>query len=106
MSLLQIIRNELVKIIDNIDTGNSNLSNEEMVDVLSILKKYTDKDIYLSKYQACDYLHISRATFDNLVKEGKLPKGIKQQGFKELSWLKKDLDSFLSHKIEKNKINN
>lgn len=106
MSLLQIIRNELVKIIDNIDTGNSNLSDDEMTDVLSILKKYTDKDTHLSKYQACGYLHISRATFDNLVKEGKLPKGIKQQGFKELSWLKKDLDSFLSHKIEKNKINN
>ena len=105
MPLLQIIRNELVRIIDNIDTGNSNLADAEMIDVLNLIKKYTDRDIYMSKYQACNYLHISRATFDNLIKEGRLPKGIKQQGFKELSWLKKDLDSFLSHKMQTKKIN-
>lgn len=46
----------------------------------------------LSKYQACKYLNVSRATFDNYVRDKKIPKGRKQQGFKELFWYKKDLD--------------
>ena len=34
---------------------------------------------------------MSRATFDNLVREGVIPKGQKQVGFKELFWRKGDL---------------
>ncbi|MCI6614893.1 MAG: hypothetical protein MSC51_03540 [Mollicutes bacterium] len=48
----------------------------------------------MSKYQAFNYLHISRASFDNLVKENKIPKGKKQQGFTEKFWFKKDLDLY------------
>jgi predicted DNA-binding transcriptional regulator AlpA len=50
----------------------------------------------MSKYQAYTYLNMSRATFDNLVREGKLPKGVKVAGFKELFWYKKDLDKALT----------
>lgn len=41
------------------------------------------------------YLNVSRATFDNYVREGKLPRGKHEAGFKELSWSRKDLDSFV-----------
>ena len=77
--------------VDDIDAGNSNLTEEEEIHVLSILKTVADKTVRMSKYQACDYLGISRATFDNYVREGKLPKGKKVQGFKELFWIKKEL---------------
>lgn len=43
-------------------------------------------------------LGVSRATFDNYVRDGFIPKGIKQEGFKELSWQKSDLDIFLASK--------
>ena len=56
-----------------------------------MLKKYTDKDRRLSKYQACTYLNMSRATFDNYVREGKIPKGKKEIGWKELSWSESEL---------------
>ena len=49
----------------------------------------------MSKIQACDYLGVSRATFDNYVKNGWIPKGYKQDGFKELSWMISDLDFYL-----------
>lgn len=49
----------------------------------------------MSKESACMYLDISRATFDNLVREGKIPKGEKALGFKELGWKKSDLDKVL-----------
>ena len=93
--MLNVIRTLLLKIIDNIDSGNSNISSEEALEVAKVLASYTDKEIRLSKYQACRYLNMSRATFDNYVRYGKLPKGEKQQGFRELSWKKKDLDEFI-----------
>lgn len=93
--MLKVIRNLLIKIVDNIDSGNSNITSEEAIEIAKVLASYTDKEIRLSKYQACRYLNMSRATFDNYVRYGKLPRGEKQQGFKELSWKKKDLDEFI-----------
>ena len=92
--MLKLIRNQLLKIVEDIDAGNSNLTEEEEIEVAKILKRFTTKDKPMSKYEAYTYLGISRAKFDNLVKEGKLPQGKKQQGFKELSWTKKELDKY------------
>lgn len=98
--MLRIIRDLLLKIVDNIDAGNSNLSEDEALQAMSYLKELTNKEKRLSKYQACQYLNVSRATFDNYVREGKLPRGKKEAGFKELSYSKKELDDF----IKKNKL--
>jgi hypothetical protein len=98
--LLKVIKEELLKIVDNIDAGNSNISEEEGASIISALKAFTEKDTPMSKYQAFNYLHISRATFDNLVREGKIPQGKKQQGFNELQWFKKDLDSYRENKFK------
>ena len=92
--MIKIIKKLLEQIIDNIDVGNSNLSEQEQIDIIKQLKQYTEKDVPMSKYQAFNYLHISRASFDNLVKENKIPKGKKQQGFTEKFWFKKDLDLY------------
>lgn len=92
--MLKIIRALLVKIINDIDTGNSNISEQECSILIEHLNELTNKNEKLSKYQACKYLNISRATFDNYVRDKKLPKGRKQQGFKELFFYKKDLDKF------------
>lgn len=94
--MLTVIKKILLELVDDIDTGNSNLTEEEELEVLGILKKYTRKDIPMSKYEAYTYLGISRAKFDNMVREGLLPKGKKQQGFKELCWFKKDLKKYIS----------
>lgn len=93
--MLRIIRNLLLKIVNDIDAGNSNLSEEQAIELISSLKELTDKEQRISKYQACQYLNISRATFDNYVKEGKLPKGKKIAGFKEKFWTEKELDQYL-----------
>lgn len=81
--MMKIIKELLLKIVNDIDTGNSNLSADECIEVIDYLSGITNKNEKLSKYQACKYLKISRATFDNHVREGKLPKGRKQQGFTE-----------------------
>ena len=93
--MLKILRNYLSKIINDIDAGNSNLSEEDELKIVSMLKEYTRKDTPMSKYQAYTYLNVSRATFDNLVRSNKMPPGQKIAGFKELMWYKKDLDAYL-----------
>ena len=92
--MLKIIKELLLKVVDNIDSGNSNASEDEQIEIIGIIKELTDKTQRLSKYKACEYLNISRATFDNYVREGKLPKGKKVAGFNELSWTKKELDEY------------
>ena len=93
--MLNVIKEQLLKIIENIDAGNSNISEEDAINTLKYIRELTDQDKRLSKYQACQYLNISRSSFDNYVREGKLPKGNKQVEFKELSWDKKSLDKFI-----------
>ena len=89
--MLKILRDLLQKIISDIDCGNSNYEENDLIKLVDVLKEYTRKDVYLSKYQAYTYLNMSRATFDNKVREGLIPKGKKVAGFKELMWNKKDL---------------
>ena len=99
--MLQIIRNQLAEIIDNIDAGNSNLSYEDQLKVFKAIQMLTQGDQRMSKIMACDYLGVSRATFDNYVRNGFIPKGIKEDGFKELGWNKSDLDIFLNQKQQR-----
>ena len=87
--MLNLIRSGLQQFIDDIDAGNSHWSEEQQLQALEFIQKLNIKE--LSKLEAADYLRISRATFDNYVKKGVLPKGHKRMGFKELSWNINDL---------------
>lgn len=101
--MLKLIKKLLLKIIDDIDAGNSNMTEEEALKAVDMLREYSQKGEGMSKYSACQYLNISRATFDNLVREGKLPKGKHIIGFKEIRFYKKDLDQYLSKLRENEK---
>ena len=81
--------------ISDIDAGNCYLSEAEEVEIINLINKLSNKDRRISKYEAYSYLNISRAKFDNLVKEDKIPQGKKQQEFKELSWTKKEIDEYI-----------
>ena len=88
---MDVIAQLLEQCLGNIKAGTSNISEEDQLEIVAMLKKYTDKDRRLSKYQACIYLNMSRATFDNYIREGKIPKGKKETGWKELSWSESEL---------------
>ena len=90
--MLKVVARMLRSIADKIDDGSISSNPEETMQVMETIKGFVDKEQRLSKYEACRYLNISRATFDNYVREGKLPKVQKQAGFKELSWSYKDLN--------------
>lgn len=101
--MLRLIRDKLLQIVEDIDAGNSKLAEEETIILAKTLQALTDKTIKLSKYQACQMLNMSRATFDNNIREGKLPRGKKVAGFKELQWEKRDLEKYIRKSREKNK---
>lgn len=98
--MIELIKKYLLKLVDDIDAGNSNISDSEAIELVDILKRLTDKEKRMSKYAACRYLNMSRVTFDNYVRTGKLPKGKHEIGFKELSYSKKDLDEFIMGDVE------
>jgi predicted DNA-binding transcriptional regulator AlpA len=100
--MINILKKLLLQVVEDIDMGNSNISEEESVEVIKLLQNLR-KDEGMSKYSAYTYLNISRATFDNYVAEGRIPKGQKVIGFKELRWFKKDLDNFINQCKNENK---
>lgn len=99
---MNILEKYLVKLLDevsqNIKTGNSNIGEDELFKIIDSCKYIPNSTQRMSKEQCCQYLNVSRATFDNFVKNGELPRGEKQQGFKELSWNKADLETLLYKK--------
>ena len=95
--MLHVIRTILQKFIDDIDANNTNLSFEQQCNIVRILSNINNPN-EMSKTQAADYIGVSRATFDNYVRDGFIPKGVHIEGIKELSWYKCDLDLYLTNK--------
>ena len=93
--MLKVIARMLRSIADKIDDDSIRSNPEETMQVMETIKGFVDKEKRLSKYEACRDLNVSRATFDNYVRAGRLPRGKHEAGFKELSWSKKDLDAFI-----------
>ena len=99
--MLKIIKELLLKIIDSIDAGNSNITEKEAFEIIDIIKHYTDTTQYYNRTQAAKYLNCSVQSFDLYRKEGKIPEGIKQAGGVR-QCTKQQLDEY----VTKYKVNN
>ena len=82
----KFVSKALREVADKIDSGHCELTEEQAMDIMSVVGHEV-----LSKDQACSYLNLSRSRFDELIRQGKLPKGKKVRGFKELKWWKDEL---------------
>lgn len=91
MQMLDVLKSLLLNIVDDIDSGSCALDDESCEELVNTLRTYTRRDNQWSKYQAYTFLGISRAEFDRRVKAGKIPKGKKIAGFKELFWSEKEI---------------
>ena len=97
MFRLQLLKLGLQSIIDNIDAGNSNLTEEQECELMDMISWMSNPESKLSKYQASKELGKSRSMIDVYIKSGKL-KLREQQGFKEKFWYKRDLVKFKQEK--------
>lgn len=104
--MIDTIKLLLKQIINDIDAGNSNLTEEEAVGVIEYIKTMTDKTEYLSKEESAKYLRISVQYFDLLRRKGEIPNGIKRPGVTNLLWSKKSLDEYIEKNKDKDKSKN
>jgi len=85
------LKNLLVKLLkdkaNEIDAGNSELTEEEAMDLMAVISHQA-----LSKDEVCSYLNLSSSRFGDLMREGVMPKGRKRRGRKELVWYKDEID--------------
>lgn len=91
--MLKIIRDLLQQKIDDIDTGNSYISENQQEEVIEFLCKISSNKLNIT--EAADYIGKSKSTFNNYVKKGLIPKGEKDRGDSKIFWRKLDLDKFL-----------
>ena len=90
---MQALKKLIVKLLrdtaSKIEGGTCELSDSEAMDIMRVLSHQA-----MSKEDACVYLNMSRSKFDSLVREGKLPKGKKRRGYKELVYYRDELDIY------------
>ena len=89
LSLVKFVTKHLREIADNLDAGNSEMSESEAMDIMRLICHQE-----MSKAQACQYLNMSRSKFDGYIRMKLLPKGRKVVGHKELRWYRDELDEY------------
>lgn len=89
---MDLLKLSFLTAIDNINAGNSHMTEEQCEEAIDFMNRMLHAENKYSKYQAYNYLHLSRATFDRYVKDGLIPEGRKESGFTEKFWYKRDLD--------------
>ena len=88
-----LISKMLRKIADDLDAGTTNLDEKGCHKVLNTINLMEHGDEEMSKSEAAEYIGVCRATFDNYVSNGLLPRGVnKHRDTKTLFWWKSDLD--------------
>ena len=80
----KILAHLLRTLADNIDAGNSNISEEELMDLCSMLSNLSNPDERISKYKAATILGVNHKTVDYYIKKGYIPRGKQDVGFKEI----------------------
>ena len=99
----KILSHLLRGLADNIDAGNSNITEEEMLEICETISNSSNPEEKISKYQTADILGVNYKTVDYYVKKGYIPRGRQEIGFKEIFWYKKDILKFKEEKDEKQK---
>lgn len=69
-----------------IESGECALTDDEAMDIISVVAHQA-----VSKDEACSIVNVNRSRFGELMGEGKIPKGRKRRGWKELRWYKDEL---------------
>ena len=86
-ALRKLLVREGRKILDSIDAGTCDLSEDEASDLFDMFTH-----IAVGKTKAQEIMNLQKSRFDDYVRVGLIPKGRKRSNsFKELSWYKDEL---------------
>ena len=98
---IAILASLLRSIADNLDAGNSNITEDEMMELCEMIGNASNPEEKISKYQTADLLGVNHKTIDYYVRKGYIPHGRQEIGFKEIFWYKKDILKFKEIKDSK-----
>lgn len=84
--LRNLLGDELIRIGNDIKLNRCPMTDEQGLDILDIVRHKP-----MNKTQAYEYIGLARSRFDDLVRDGILPKGRKDKGGK-LYWYQDELD--------------
>lgn len=90
--MIHAIRNILAQLIDDLDAGNTYLSESEMMDIMDLFNRLNNRNTMMNRTEAAEYLHMSQRSFDRYVHDGVIPKGEHHRGDKQILWRRADLD--------------
>ena len=85
--LRNLLGDELIRIGNDIKLNRCPMTDEQGLDILDIVRHKP-----MNKEQSCEYIGLARSRFDDLVRDGILPKGRKEKGGK-LYWYQDELDN-------------
>ena len=91
--MLEIIKSALRQLLNDMDSGNSQISESEQEELLQFIQRINEQK--LNRTEAAEYLGVSVGTISNYVDRKLLPEGIKKAGSSQKFWLKKDLNKLL-----------
>ena len=91
--MLEVIKNALRQLLNDMDSGNSTISEAEQKELLQLFEKINKQE--LNKTETAEYLGVSTSTINNYVNRGWIPEGVKKRGSSQKVWQKSDLNKFL-----------
>ena len=86
-NIINFVVKQLRDVANKIEKGECELTDEDAGVILGTISHTP-----MSKEQACKYINLRRSRFDDLVREGRIPKGRKTLGRTGLTWFKDELD--------------
>ena len=81
----------LIEVGNKFKAGTSEITEDEAIDIFRIV---THEPI--SREQVCDEMNINNSKFYDLLTLGKIPKGRKRRGFKELYWYRDEIKAAIN----------
>ena len=94
--MLKVIKELLLKIIDSIDAGNSNITEKEAFEIIEIIKHYTDTTQYYNRThlainsQYHNYICLFKQWFDENDVDCKIIQSAIHYWFNDDDWAYKD----------------
>lgn len=104
--MLKELRDLLIKIVDDIDSGNSNIDESQTIEIASaigeLVSRYNKPKVpnKLTRLEACRHLRISETKFNMLRRKGLISEGTKKAGDVR-KWSIEELDKYIKDNSQK-----
>ena len=104
--MLKELRDLLIKIVNDIDSGNSNIDESQTIEIASaigeLVSRYNKPKVpnKLTRLESCKHLRVSETKFNMLRRKGLISEGTKKAGDVR-KWSIEELDKYIKDNSQK-----